>query len=100
MKESIREQERVSFERGIGRAREVDQRSGALVALAGNPCSTPSTHMATHNHVKLQSRGSDAFSWPPRAQGIYTVHRHTCQQDTHTHKIKFVGVEESSRPAL
>lgn len=62
IKESIREQESVSFEKGIGGAREVDQRSGALVALAGDSCSTPSTHTATHNHVKLQSQGSDAFS--------------------------------------
>lgn len=100
LKKRIREPERVSFEREIGGAREVDQRSGAPVALAGDPCSTPSTCMATYNHVKFQSQGSDAFFRPPRAQGIYMVRRHTCQQDTHTHKIKFVGVEESSRPAL
>jgi len=32
------------------------------------------------------SRSSDALFQPPQTPDIHTVHRHTCRQNTHTHK--------------
>lgn len=38
-------------------------------------------------------RGSDALFWPPLALNVHTVHRHTCTQNIHTHKIIFEDVK-------
>lgn len=48
--------------------------------------SSPSTHTMANNYLKLQFQD---LSWPPKALGIYRVHRRTCRQNTKRHKVTF-----------
>lgn len=66
------------------RAGEETQQLRALVALAEEPGSSPSTHMVTHNPVPGDSSAL-FWSWAP---GMHVIHKHTCWQNTHTKKIK------------
>lgn len=52
----------------------------ALVALAEDPDSVPSTHMGDHNHPQLQFQGY--------LKNMPMVHKHTHRQNTNTHKDK------------
>ena len=42
-----------------------------------NPDLSPSTQMAAHSHLWVQSRGPNTHLWPLRALSIHTVHMHT-----------------------
>jgi hypothetical protein len=46
----------------------------ALAALPEDLGSIPSTHMAAHNCLQLQSWESNAFFWPPGAPDKQMVH--------------------------
>lgn len=46
----------------------------------------PGPHRWLTTASNFSSRGCDAFFWSPQARDTYVVHRHTCKQNTHTHK--------------
>lgn len=51
-------------------------------------CSCREPARETHHHLQPSSRALDILFQPPQAPGTYTVHRHTCNQNTHTHETK------------
>jgi hypothetical protein len=65
--------------------REMAQWLRALAALPEDSGLSPSTHVALHSHPKLQSQ-EDLVT--EDTDYVYTVHKHMCRKDTHTHKKK------------
>jgi hypothetical protein len=61
---------------------ELAQELRALVALAEDPSSGPSTHMVAHNHPNSSSKGFNDFFWP-----LWAVHTHV---DMHTCRETFI----------
>lgn len=54
----------------------------ALADLPKNLSSILSTNMVSH-------RRPDIRFWPQKGPGMKVVHRHTCRQIIHTHKVLF-----------
>lgn len=65
-------------------ATEMTQQLKALAALLKDPGSIPSSWQFT-SVCNSSSRESDVLFW--WASGIHVAHRHTCRQNTYTHKI-------------
>ena len=61
--------------------REIAHWLRGMAALPEDPGSIPITHMAAHNHLKLQFQGSDALFWLPQA--LYSCNTQTCAQAKH-----------------
>jgi hypothetical protein len=62
--------------------------SRALAALPKDPDSVLCTHMVAHNHLQLQFQGIQCPLLASLGNQACTWCRHTCRQNTHTHKVK------------
>lgn len=71
------------------RSEEMAQRLRAKAAFAEDLDLIPFTPMPDKNHLNSSSRESDAIFQPPQVPDTQMVPRHTCEQNTHTNKIKF-----------
>lgn len=68
--------------------RELAQGLGAGAALTEGQSSIPSTHMAAHNYQQHQFQDIQHLLTSEGTMLPHMVaHRHTCQQNTHIHKI-------------
>ena len=64
------------------------QWSRALTALAEDPGLSLSTYMVAHKYLYLQFQGIQPLLLASMGtRRMHTVHRHTCRQNTHTHKM-------------
>ena len=69
-------------------AGEMAQWLRALAALLEDLGSIPSTHITAYTACDSTSREPNPHFWPLLASGTHVVHKYTCRQDIHTHKIK------------
>lgn len=74
----------------------------ALASLPEHPGLSPSTYMASHNCLTPYLRDPMLSSDLRRTcMYMYTVLRHTCTHNTHTHKIvKFLGEQECLKECM
>lgn len=64
----------------------MSQQFRALTSLANDLSSNPSTHMEAHNHARMKFKRLWCPLWS-LWHCTHVVHKHTCGQSTHEHKI-------------